>query len=131
MGNETGSLLKWTLRIYGIIAIIYGAVFLFFPGEYISFSGADPVVYGLFRWPGGMLIGFGLGVFLLSRNPAKQGLFVTTAAMVASLIGLALFYTIFAGEYTQRVSGIFVGASINLVAGALLWFSRMQNKDAL
>ncbi len=131
MGNEIGSLLKWTLRVYAIIGIVYGAIFLLIPGQYIAFSGAEPVAFGWLRWPGGMLAGFAFGVLLLSRNPFKQGLFVTTTALIASMIGLSLLYTMITGEYTMRFSSILVAATINLVCGTLMWVGLSQNREAL
>jgi len=131
MGNEVGSLLKWTLRIYGFIGVFYGLFFLLFPAGFMAFSGSEPVAFSWVRWPGGALVGFGLGCMLLSRNPAKQGLFVTTAGIFSSLIGLALLYNILAGEYTARFSSVLVPATINIVAAVLIWFGRFQSKDAL
>jgi len=124
-------ILKWSLRIYGIIAVIYGLVFLLFPGGYIAFSGADPVAFGWLRWPGGTLLGLGVGTVLLSRDPSRQSLFVTTVAMVASLIGLALLYTLIAGEYTLRVQSLVIPIVLNLTAAGMLWWSRSRNKEAL
>lgn len=131
MTEEAGSLLKWSLRIYGIMGMIYGVVFLFFPGGYIAFSGSEPVAYVWMRWPGGMLIAYGMGIFLLSRRPAGQGLFVTTAASAASLMALALGYSMLVGEYTSRFSSILVATTINVVAAAFLWYAKGQSKEIL
>jgi hypothetical protein len=131
MGNEVGSLLKWSLRIYGTIGVIYGLIFLLFPAGFVAFSGSEPVAFSWVRWPGGALVGFGLGCALLSRNPSKQGLFVTTAGIFSSLVGLALLYNIVAGEYTSRFSSVLVPAVINLGAAILIWIGRAQNKDKL
>ena len=131
MGNEVNSLLKWALKIYGVIGVIYGAVFLLFPAGYIAFSGADPIAYVYLRWPGGALVAFGLGCILLSKNPARQGLFVTTVGMYSSLLGLALLYSLLAGEYTAHLRSVIIPIVINLVAAAFIWFGRSQNKEVL
>ena len=132
MRNEVGSLLKWSLKIYGLIGVIYGLVFLLFPAGYIAFSGADPSpAYVYLRWPGGTLVAFGLGSILLSKNPARQGLFVTTAGMYSSLLGLALLYSLVAGEYTSHTRSMVIPIVINLVAAAFIWIGRSHNKEVL
>jgi len=131
MAGEASALLKWTLKIYGTIGVVYGAVFFFVPGAYIAFSGADPVAYGWMRWPGGMLMAYGLGIVLISRKSEGQGLFVATAARAATLMGLALLYTMIAGEYTSRLSSVIVAMAINLVGAACLWYGRAQSREAL
>ena len=131
MGNETGSLLKWALKIYGIIGLIYGLVFLLIPGGYLAFSGADPIAYVYLRWPGGTLVALGLGTIMLSKNPARQGIYVTTVAMYSSLLGLALLYSLLAGEYTSRTTSMLIPIVINLVAATCIWIGRSQNKEVL
>ena len=132
MGNDVGALLKWTLKIYGLIGVIYGAVFLLFPEGYLTFSGADPApAYVYLRWPGGTLVAFGLSCLLVSKNPARQGLFVTTAGMYSSLLGLALLYSLLAGEYTSHLRSMIIPIVINLVAAAFIWIGRSQNKEVL
>ena len=88
MRNEAGALLKWSLKIYGIIGVIYGAAFLLFPAGYVAFSGADPApAFVYLRWPGGTLVALGLGrVGRPNSRSSGEGLPVWKAAWVTAVV---------------------------------------------
>lgn len=130
--NDRGTKnLIWVLRIYGAIGIVYGLVFLLYPGGYAEFAKMQAVDLAKIRYPGGILIAIGYGALQTSKNPEKQGIMVTTLAIAASLIGISLLYSHLVGEYTGSTSAIVPPAVINLLFGALLWGTRQQAKDVL
>lgn len=111
---------KIALVIFGVVALIYGVLFLFVPDVLVNASGGDPVPSGWLRWPGGILVALGMGSLLISGNPAKQEIFVFTLALGSLLCGLALLYALFFERVTEAWFSA-TPAIINLIVSALLW----------
>ena len=129
--NNSAKTLKVVLVIYAIVVLVYGLCFFFIPGVLVKISGAGPVDSGWLRWPGGILIAFGIGALLVRRNPAKQGIFVLTISLGTLLSGLALLYSWIVHEYTSGTWFIALATIVVLVVSALLWWSRQKAKAIL
>jgi hypothetical protein len=123
-------LLKVTLIIYAVIAIVYGLCYFFIPEKLVELSGADPIPSPWVRWAGGAIIAFGVGAIMVFRNPAKQYIFVFTLALSTLLTGLALVYAwIF--EIVGTLWFTALPAILMLVVSALFWWSLFLTKEVL
>jgi hypothetical protein len=123
--------LKVALMPFIILYLLYGVSFLITPGIVRAMAGGNPVEIGWLRWPGAPLIALGIGAIMVYRNPSKQGSFMTTAALTALLIGLALLYTMLFDGYTIHTWFIAVPCAINLGLFVLLVWARQGAKDIL
>ncbi|MCK5839790.1 MAG: DUF4345 family protein [Bacteroidales bacterium] len=124
------TLLKVTLIIYAVIAIVYGLCYFFIPEKLVELSGGDPIPSPWIRWAGGVVISLGVGAILIFRNPAKQYVFVFTLALGTLLTGLALVYA-WVCEIASEVWFTAMPAILMLVVSALFWWSLFQAKDVL
>ena len=132
MTNNNGAkTLKVVLVIYTIVVWVYGLFFFFFPGVMAKIAGGNPVDLGWLRWPGGILIAFGIGALLVRRNPAKQGIFVLSISLGTLLSGLALLYSWIVHEYSAGMWFIALSTIVVLVLSALLWWGRQKAKAIL
>jgi len=129
--NNGTKTLKVVLMIYAIVVLVYGLGFFLIPGVLVKISGASPVDLGWLRWPGGILISLGIGALLALRDPAKQGVFVTTISLGTLLSGLGLLYSWIVHEYSAATWFIALPTIIVLVVSALLWWSRQKAKGIL
>ena len=129
--KKGATMLKVVLVIYAVVVLVYGLTFFFIPGELADMAGGNPVDYSWLRWPGGVLIAFGIGALLVLRKSAKQGVFVTTIALACSLAGLALLYSWIMTEYSGATWFIAVPTIIILALAVLLWWSRVQARKIL
>ena len=124
-------LLKVTLIIYAVIAIVYGLCFFFIPEKLVELSGSsEPVPSSWLRWAGGVVIGLGVGTILVFRNPAKQYIFVFTLALSTLLTGLALVYA-WICEMVGDLWFTAMPAILMLVVSALFWWSLFLTKEVL
>ena len=129
--NKNSLLLKVSLVIFAIMALVYGLWHFLFPESFVTLSGSEPIDSNWLRWPGGTLTALGIGALLILRNPKNQGIFVTTLALGNLLAGLALLYAwITAGEGSNFWFTAFP-AILVLVISALLWLSLIKTKDIL
>lgn len=132
MAQKTDAkMLKVVLVIYAVVVLVYGLCFLFIPGVLADMAEGDPVDFGWLRWPGGILIALGIGALRVMRNPAKQGVFVTTIASACSLAGLGMLYSWIAQEHSGVTWFIACPSIIVLILAVLLWWSRLQAKKVL
>ena len=129
--NNGTKTLKVVLVIYAIVSLVYGLGFFLIPGVLAKIAGGSPVDLGWLRWPGGILIALGIGTLLVSRDPAKQGVFVITVSLGTLLAGLGLLYSWIVHEYSAATWFIALPAIIVLVVSALLWWSRQKAKGIL
>jgi hypothetical protein len=123
--------LKFALMFFTIANLLYGIFFLFLPGILRDLAGGNPLENGWIRWSGGPLIAFGIGASLVYRNPAKQGIFITAAAIGSLLIGLAMLYTLLFEAYTVHTWFILVPCVLTLVLFAVMLWARQGVKDNL
>ena len=124
------TLLKVTLIIYAVIALVYGLCYFFIPEKLVELSGGDPIPSPWLRWAGGVIISLGVGAILIFRNPAKQYVFVFTLALSTLLTGLALVYA-WVCEMNGELWFTAMPAILMLVVSALFWWSLFQAKDVL
>src|SRR6056297_2124698 len=87
-------LLKVAFVIFGVVALLYGILFLLVPQSLVSISGSEPVPSGWLRWPGGILVALGIGAFLALKNLSGQETFAITISLVTLLSGLALLFSL-------------------------------------
>jgi hypothetical protein len=129
--NDGAKTLKVVLVIYTIVVWVYGLWLFFIPGAMVKISGGNPVDLGWLRWPGGILIAFGIGALLVRSNPAKQGIFVLSISLGTLLSGLALLYSWIVHEYSAGMWFIALSTIVVLVLSALLWWGRQKAKAIL
>ena len=126
------NLLKVSLVIFTLIALVYGFIYLFFPQIDVKASGGNPVPSGWLRWFGGILLALGVGAIMIIRNPKKQGIFVTTIALGTLLCGLALLYSgVFEPEGIGNVWHTLIPGIINVFLSILFWIGMKQSKEIL
>jgi hypothetical protein len=131
MADNKNLLLKVSLIIFAIVAIVYGLGYLFFPAFLVKLSGGEPVFSGWLRWSGGTIIALGIGALMTMANPKNQGIFVTTIALGTLLAGLALVYSWITLEGRGNVWFTALPTILVLLVSALLWWSLFKAKDIL
>jgi uncharacterized protein YjeT (DUF2065 family) len=131
MTDKKNLLLKVSLILFAIVAIVYGIGYLFFPDFLVKLSGGAPVFSGWLRWSGGTIIALGVGALMTVRNPKSQGIYVTTLALGTLLAGLALVYSWITLEEGVNVWFTALPAILVLLISALLWWSLSASKDIL
>ena len=129
--NDDVKVLKVTLIILAVIALVYGFCYLFVPGILASLSGGNPVEFGWLRWSGGVIIALGIGALMVSSKPEKQGIFVTSMALATLFSGLGHLYSWIMQEYSGATWFIALPTCILLVLSCLLWWGRGQAKEIL
>ncbi len=113
-------LLKVAFVIFGVVALLYGILFLLVPQSLVSISGSEPVPSGWLRWPGGILVALGIGAFLALKNLSGQETFAITISLVTLLSGLALLFSLI----FERVTTVWFTITpviINLAVSVLFW----------
>lgn len=112
------------LTIEAIVALVYGALFLFVPQWMFALS-QDPGVpasVGWVRWSGGLLIGVGVAAFLASAKVETQRPLVVGLLVATALIALSLLYSLFIGGYAGVAWFLWVPIVINAcLAVAFAW----------
>lgn len=129
--NKNSQLLKVTLVIFAIVALVYGLWYFLIPESFVKLSGSKPVVSSWLRWPGGTLSALGIGALLILRNPKNQRIFVTTLALGNLLAGLALLHAWITGEGGSNFWFTAFPAILVLLISALFWVSLVKAKDIL
>ena len=130
--NKISLLLKIGLILFGVISLLYGLTYMFVPQLHVETSGSDPIPSGWIRWFGPILVGLGIGTYMVLRNPAKQGIFVKTLAIGTLLCGPTLIYTAFfeiegAGIMEQTL----IPGIVLFILSIILWIGLKQSKDIL
>lgn len=128
--------LRLAIVLYIVETIGYGLPMLIWPELlWDTIAGASgPELDGLVsvRWAGGVLVGLGLGAFLVLAKPKGQRSFVTAMTFHSSLAGAALLVSSINGEldvvdaWFRWASVIFVG-----VLAIYLWLARWRARDLL
>lgn len=132
MAEKKNQLLKITMVLCAIILLGYGVEYLFFPEIQIKMTGGEPIPWFWINWIGGVLLALGLGCILVYRNPAKQGIFVTTVCIAAIVTALALFHqVIFFWNDSYNMLNTLIPAIVLTVAAILLLLSLRQSKEIL
>ena len=132
MAEKKNQLLKISLVLSAIILLGYGVEYLFFPGVQIKSTGGEPIQWFWINWFGAVLIPLGIGCILVFRNPAKQGIFVTTICIGSIVTALALFHqVIFFWDDSYNMLNTLIPAIVLAIMAILLWLSLRQSKDIL
>lgn len=132
MDEKKNQLLKITLVLFIIITMGYGVIYLFFPEFQIKMAGGEPISPGWIRWAGGVLLSLGVGSIMVYRNPAKQGIFITTITIGSLLVSLAFFYDLaffWDPSYNNLVT--LIPAIVLFIVSILLYVSIRASKDTL
>jgi hypothetical protein len=129
--NDTAKMLKVALLILGIVQLAYGIPFLLTPGLLVTISGGAPVDYGWLRWSGGIVVGLAYGTLKVSRNPAKQDVYITTIALTCLLTAVGHLIATIAGEYTCATWFIVLPMVLTFALAVLIWWGRSQAKAIL
>jgi hypothetical protein len=131
MEQQKGSiLLKFTLIIFAVMAVVYGIGYLFFTDFLVELSGSEPVDASWLRWAGATISALGIGAIFIFMNPSKQGAFVLTLMLGNLFTGLAMLYTwIFELATTTWFTA--VPTLLLLLVACLFYISWLQNKELL
>ncbi len=129
--NDDVKVLKVTLIIFAVIVFVWGFSFLFVPGILFKLIGGNPVEFGWLRWSGGVIIALGIGALMVSSKPEKQGIFVTSMALVTLFTGLGMLYSWIMQEFSAATWFIALITCLLLVLSCLLWWGRGKAKGIL
>lgn len=132
MAEKKNQLLKISLVLSTIVLLVYGVVYLFFPGFQIKMTGGEPIPWFWINWFGGLMLAVGVGCILVIRNPAKQGNLVTTVLIASTVTALALYHqVIFSWDDSYNMLNTLIPAIILTINSILLCLSLRQSKDIL
>jgi uncharacterized protein YjeT (DUF2065 family) len=132
METKSIYLLKISLALFAIIALLYGIIYALAPQLMVEASGSSPVPSGWLRWPGAIMVAIGAGSIMVFRCPSGQGIFVATLALGTLLCGVALVYSaLFELEGIGNLWHTLLPGLIILVISLLLWISLRLNRDLL
>jgi len=129
--NDDVKVLKVTLIIFAVILLVYGFGFLFVPGILVRLSERNPIEFSWLRWSGGVIFALGIGCLMVSSKPEKQGIFVTSMALVALFTGLGMLYSWIMQEYSGATWFIALPTFLALALSGLLWWARGKAKGIL
>ena len=132
MSEKKNQLLKISLVLSATVLLVYGVVYLFFPGLQIKMTGGEPIPWFWINWFGGLMIAVGVGCILVIRNPAKQGILVTTVLIASIVTALALYQqVIFLWDDSYNMLNTIIPAIILTINSILVGLSLRQSKDIL
>ena len=127
--GDKSLMLRVVLIVFAVVSFVYGVGLLFVPGVLVDLSGGDLVDYGWLRWPGGVLIGLGIGAVMVARKLENQGVFVIAIALAILLGGLGMLYSLIMNEYTGTTMFIMVPTAIQLVTSGFMWWGLGRARD--
>ena len=131
MQNDTAKMLKVALLLCIVMQLVYGLGLLLIPGPLVTMSGGPKPEYGWLRWSGGILVGLAYGTYLVFRNPAKQGIYVTMLVLSNLLNAVGHLISIIAGDFTGATWWIVLPMVVTFALAAFLWWARQQAKAIL
>lgn len=117
--------LKVLLVIVGLVQIILGLAYLFFPQAFLHWMGHSPTPADI-NYPLGMLaarfLAYGLGMFVIARDPERHRFWIKNMVLVQGIdLSVGLFYTL-SGIVSLHLSAF---PMFNAIAIAvLLWLWR-------
>ena len=130
--NKSPLLLKVSLIIFAIIALVYGITYMFVPQIHVQLADGDSVASAWLRWFGPILVGLGIGTIMVLRNPIKQGIFVKTLAIGTLLCGPTLIYSaVFENEGVGNMEQSLIPGIVLIVLSVMFWISIKQSKELL
>jgi hypothetical protein len=129
--NDDVKVLKVTLITFAVIVFVWGFGFLFVPGILLKLVGGNPVEFGWLRWSGGVIIALGIGALMVSSKPEKQGIFVTSMALVTLFTGLGMLYSWIMQEFSAATWFVALSTCLALALSGFFWWGRGQAKGIL
>jgi hypothetical protein len=129
--NDDVKVLKVTLITFAVIVFVWGFGFLFVPGILLKLVGGNPVEFGWLRWSGGVIIALGIGALMVSSKPEKQGIFVTSMALVTLFTGLGMLYSWIMQEFSAATWFVALSTCLALALSGLFWWGRSKAKGIL
>jgi hypothetical protein len=129
--NDELKLLKFSLLVSAIIALILGISYYFVPAMMAKLAGGNTADLGLLRILGSLFIALGIGTFMVYNKPEKQGIFVFTTALSQLLAGLACLYSLIRHENIPATWLIAVITCLILVLSVLNFWGRSKAKGIL
>lgn len=117
--------LKVLLAIVGLVQIILGLAYLFFPQALLHWMGHSPTQADL-NYPLGMLaarfLAYGVGMFVIARAPERHSFWVSNMILIQLVdLSVGVFYTV-TGIVTLSLSAFPMFNAI--VIATLLWLWR-------
>ena len=132
MTEKKNQLLKISMVLSAFILLVYGVVYLIFPGVQIKMTGGEPIPWFWINWVGGLQLAVGVGCILVLRNPVKQGIFVTAVLIAAIVTALALYHVvIFEWDDSYNMLNSLIPAIVLTITAILLSLSLRQSKEIL
>jgi hypothetical protein len=101
--NLSPLLRRYTLGFIGIVQLILGLVFIFFPNQFASMLGLPPMpAWGLWLLCmfGARAFAFAYGMFIAMSNPTKHTAWIRGMIMVQAIDWLATLYFLMNGSLT-------------------------------
>ena len=129
--NDELKVLKFSLLVSAIIALILGIGYYFVPAMMAKLAGGNTADLGLLRILGSLFIALGIGTFMVYNKPEKQGIFVFTTALSQLLAGLACLYSLIRHENIPATWLIAVITCLILVLSVLNFWGRSKAKGIL
>jgi uncharacterized membrane protein HdeD (DUF308 family) len=129
--NDELKLLKFSLLVSAIIALILGISYYFVPAMMAKLAGGNTADLGLLRILGSLFIALGIGTFMVYNKPEKQGIFVFTTALSQLLAGLACLYSLIRHENIPATWLIALITCLILVLSVLNFWGRSKAKGIL
>jgi uncharacterized membrane protein HdeD (DUF308 family) len=129
--NDELKVLKFSLLVSAIIALILGISYYFVPAMMAKLAGGNTADLGLLRILGSLFIALGIGTFMVYNKPEKQGIFVFTTALSQLLAGLACLYSLIRHENIPATWLIAVITCLILVLSVLNFWGRAKAKGIL
>jgi uncharacterized membrane protein HdeD (DUF308 family) len=129
--NDELKVLKFSLLVSAIIALILGISYYFVPAMMAKLAGGNTADLGLLRILGSLFIALGIGTFMVYNKPEKQGIFVFTTALSQLLAGLACLYSLIRHENIPATWLIAVITCLILVLSVLNFWGRSKAKGIL
>jgi hypothetical protein len=129
--NDELKVLKFSLLVSAIIALILGIGYYFVPAMMTKLAGGNTVDPALLRLLGSLFIALGIGTFMVYSKPEKQGIFVLSIALGYLLAGLGLLYSLIMHEYTGATWFLAMHTCLILVISVLLFWGRSKAKGIL
>ncbi len=126
--------LRYTLGFIGVVQIVLGLIFIFMPAQFadmLDLEAAPGWALWMFSMFGARALGFGYGMFIAMRDPARH------AAWLVAMIGVqavdwlgTVFYLIDGSVTLMQVS---TAPFLPILFIAMLWyyFPREQQASAL
>lgn len=119
--------LKVLLVIVGLVQIMLGLAYLFFPQAFLHWMGHSPTATDI-NYPLGMLasrfLAYGLGMFMISRAPERHRFWINNMILIQVIdLGAGVFYTA-TGIVSLNLSAFPMFNAV--IIAALLWRWRPQ-----